>query len=535
MGFLIIKKPPHGMGNDPHGGGSSTIGSQIVHPLAAVSSSRTLTPSISLTPGGTKVFPTVAVSTSVAKNATIATGNVTVIPLAAVSTSVAKTPTINGNTVNPTTGQFIMGSNGAVPYFFDYAAKWTNDAQWRSQILKQGVTSTSLWDSAQTSKLGTATGANTIPNMRYGDPKFVDLINLVPSPDTSFGFFFNEPCFELSIMGVNNAAPSPTGELQGVVPSGVNMYSAFIVRRRAYCSIPEFTGKGDATSSAGISYNADHAASYKRGPWLGYGTGNGRSGVIGLGGVSGGHAFETYNLSFNWGVPTNQGFPEYEWSGSASGPETRNGLLYLEAIYTEQWIDATDGLVYVAETMYLKADTATNWTQTSPRIVAKTQATSKNRVFEIEWMHKNYNQVRATQIKLAVTHTAFFNAEQDAQSADPFGFLDFFSKTTPQNPTASTINSATTAAITATVTIAKFTGSIRAKIDGSFIVGQDSVLDRKVGEIYSPSYNVMQAGTQVVSLTALGLTPGSHTVQWFAVNKAGTLVSASGPSNVINV
>lgn len=527
MGFLFKRKPAHGLGTTEHGTGTPSD-SHTALPLAARSTSFAINPSITIGNNVTAI-PNSAISISTARSPSIVIGSVTRTPSPAVSTSVAINPVINGAAINPTNGQYIMGTNGAIPYYFDYAAKWTSDSNWRTNAI-----STSLPTYSNPALAGGRGGNNKLDAAPYlhGDGRYPDLVARVTSPDASFGPQFNEVCFEFTLPGINNAASTPTAELAGVTPDGTDYYNAIIMRRRAYCSTPEFTAIGDATSGTGISFNAGQSSAYKNGPYVTYYSGRGGL-QAGNGQIIGGHPSASYDLVHNPNGGGSYGLQDIS-IGVNYGPEMYDGNLYIDAVHIEQWNRASDNTDWLAATYYIRLDTTSTWTQVSPRIVG-TGVTPILRIFEYNLTHLNYNESRSTPLKMWITHLAAFIQDQGGLSVDPAGFLAQFAATTPQDPSAIVINSSSSSTINMTVTRGRYTGFLRVKIDGSFLVGQDYTVLREEGEYQVVGGGTTTTGKSTFSVTGLGLSAGSHTVQVFAVNKNGTVVSASGPSTTVNV
>lgn len=472
--------------------------------------------------------PSVAISSSTAMTPVLNIARL-LSPSVAISSSTARTPALTSEgVVNPSTGQYIMGTNGALPIYFDYAAKHASDTVWRNNYIHN-----SLPTYSNPSKAGGVGGNNKLDASKnlHGDGRFPDLVELVSTPDPTFGPNFAEPVFEFTLPGINAAGETPTAELSGVMQDGVNYYECILLRRRAFCSTPKFTTIGDATG-AGATYNLSQGKGFKIGSYTSFYSG--RSGLEGSNGRldGGGNPIMDYDFVDLPGPDVNTG-TGLNINVLASGSELYDGNLYVEAVHVEQWNRTSDNTNWTAVTYYRRPDGSSTWAQIGQRAVAPLNVLIRQ--FEYTHTGLNYNQSRLTSLKWWLTHSATFIPTLGGLNVDPAGFLAQIAALTPENPTGLVINSATSNTINLTVTRGRFTGYLRVEIDSSFIVGQDYTVLREEGELQVVGYSTKTTGTSTFSITSLGLSAGSHTVKVFAVNKNGTVLSASGPSTTINV
>jgi hypothetical protein len=515
MGFLLRKR-------NTHGGVPVPSPQTRIAPVAAAYSYV----NTALAIANQIVTTSVAIATSVARDAIRTIGSLpqSVTTAIAISTSTARTPTANLNTgtVNNTTGQYIMGTDGSLPLYFDRAAKWTSDSQWRANAIHNSLNTYS-----DPSKAGGVGGSNQLGSNKtlHGDGRFIDLIARVATPDAAFGPNFSEPCFEFLFPGANQYSSTPTGNLAAVMNDAVDVYNVFLLRRRAYCSTPEFTAVGDGDAA----FNATQGAGFKDGPYATYY--GGRAGLqSGNGQLSGGHPISNFDLVHITTGAGSGGLADISF-GVNSGAERRDGFLYLDAVYIEQWIRASDSTTWCAATFYRRPDNSSTWQQISPRIVGQT-ISQYVRTFELHLTSMNYNQSRSTPLKWWITDLAAFDIDAYPDPARTFAQI---AALTPEDPSNLVINSSSTSSINLKVTRGKYTGALRVMIDGVFLVGKDYTIQREEGEIQVTGGSSAALGTSTFAVGSLGLSAGSHTVKVYAVNKAGTAVSASGPSTTISV
>jgi hypothetical protein len=124
--------------------------------------------------------------------------------------------------------------------------------------------------------------------------------------------------------------------------------------------------------------------------------------------------------------------------------------------------------------------------------------------------------------------------DQDTPSQDPAGIIAYFNTVVPQAPKAVRTSSPSSAGVTLAVDLARYAGFLRAKIDGTWITGQDYTIKREEGESMSTG-GTTGVSTVSFAITGQSLASGSHSVTVYAISRDGSKIETTGVTAAFTV
>lgn len=425
-------------------------------------------------------------------------------------------------TYNAATGEGIGGAIGIpIGKCWDAASLYNSDAQFRTQIAYFNTdpsTGRPTWILSDQSKNGTGTYNNGNPALstKYDDGRYVDLAlwqNLVQ--------YLGQPAIECTLPGQNLASPTPTPQLQTIVPSTV--YRTWLWTRRRYQA--GFTVVGDADdTNCGRTYNiggtcsstpyAGVNAALKIAPWAVYSSGRG-------GATTGNGSGNTAQINLENGIGS-VGLTESD-TGARIGTEWTDATWYDYAIECDQVV-GVNGNVWFGATMHRRKQGDAYYTRLGKRLYADSLQTLLTAVFEfLGPTTANMNQSFLSTQKYWWWGWAAFDA---SVYADPYRIHAHEYTLQPENPgtdLAKTAQSGTS--VTFSCTVNRFTKYLRVVIDGVPDTTQDVALPAETsdGSTASATFTI-PTGTHTITLRALN---GNKTLAAAADTNSVTLVSGT--------
>lgn len=390
-------------------------------------------------------------------------------------------------------GEFIMGSNGTTPIRFDTAQHYDSDAEWRQQIINRNLSITPTWVYADPSLNGTG-GSNAV----YTDGRFVDLIKWQNTQKIN-----NWPSWEVQIVGHNQSGSAPTPELTQYFTPPIK--TCWIGRRSLYPA--GFTNYGNATSTAGINFNAGQAPGFKIGPYVGLTVDGQRSGLQ--------MVYGYYTIVNAQAVP--------DLVAAYLTDEFTSGEPYDSLVLLESFSDG--GTYYGATSAWKKKSYQGNnsWVAIGPRYVGTSAyELLYNRMM---WTTLNYNQSRATTIKCYFSDWCLFDYEDD-----PFNIGQANAALAPTFTSATTGDSNNSSIkVTVNFTNTRTTATSR--------LGQMGVrVDGDAGQEYFVDIPKRTQDNTPIELTiATGLSTGTYSVQFFTRSDDGTARSTLSSATTISI
>lgn len=417
---------------------------------------------------------------------------------------------------NTSTGQYVMDSNGALPLAstFDWPERWTGDAQWKSQGVSVDYDGLTYPAGPFIQSSG---NRNTAACIHKGSARS-KLIGLVENPDPAYGPDFAGPVFENIRFAENIGNQTPHAELLLQPDNLDDIDSLVFVARRAYSSSPAFTGQGNGNSSAALAWNATQNPGYKDGMYVMFYP-SGRSGVESSNWTGDGSS-GTYDTFIVRGGGVNH--DEIAWGRqTAYCSAMRSGRLFDLELRYERWIKG--GQRYISVQTNYRYVGETTWHNHGPRTVYTVPDWSP--WYLLSWTGLNMNQARSTHLKEWTKAMAAWDADASPLHFDPMGSQAWFATQRPGNPSNHTIVSTVGSTVTSSIRLRELAGYVRARVDGNWVTGQDFEVPREAGaQIHDYGGTITWPTIQPV---VTGLSSGSHTLEWFAVNKDKTLLSNS--------
>ncbi|MGI8547629.1 MAG: phage head spike fiber domain-containing protein, partial [Gemmatimonadaceae bacterium] len=487
-------------------GGSNKVTPQVLDQSGNVIAS----PSISYVSANTAIA-TVDASGNVAG---VAVGQTTVT---VTSGTVSKTVIVQ--IFDAATGAGIMGSSGVAPFVFESVGRFANDAAFAATI------SSNLGPGPLGGRIGTATSGS-----KYSDGSNVDQCTVIDAPDlgTTSGF---GRCFKNLIRAGSNDGLAPQ-LVTGVRDLGLadGAVTSVVMARRALLPT-ESTGVGDAGLPTTPEYKLGPMAFWKVDPGATYNGEDNRFSIFYDGGGNGGGIAYGLHESGDTGIIGNESdVPTYANNagpglGSAN-PVMAAGVPYDIMVAEKQFVLA--GVRYWEVFAYYRIVGGTTWEQWGPRQV---EPYSNPKLARLQYWTNltglpTYNEARNTPIAWYITEAISWNADTNS---DPLGAIAQTASRVPDDLGYANVASQSGTSATFNVGLNRYAGSLRAKVNGTFVSGQDFVIARTQGEAHN--------GYQKLSVqpTLTGLPTGTNTVLWYGVSRDGSQVSAAGASCTVTI
>lgn len=408
---------------------------------------------------------------------------------------------------NASTGAGIGGSSGAAPMArcWDVANRWATDAAWRAQFAsKASLGGRSNWIYSDVTKDGTGVyNINPALSAQYDDGIYIDLAQWQNS--VQYG---GQPVFLYTLVGANQASSVPVAHLATRLPAGTG--EGWMWFRRQYQV--NWTNVGDADSTnGGAAFNATQNASFKWGTFFSYATG--RAGITTSSGS--GH---TANINIENNPGNTNGLPE-SFGGFNVTNEWTSGSWFDYVIRSRQLVGG-NGHVWTGLTVWERAIGSAHFSRLSARLIGDTLSNAGTNIEEYLSTCENMNQ----SFKTNQVYYQWGSAGWDrAANSDPFGIEAYEAGLTPGTPLTNTLNHQTGGSITCNVQINLYTAALRPVVDGTPVLGQD----------FSIVSTVSEGG--IVTPTVTGVSTGTHTIGWVAVNANNSATSVQSTTISVTV
>lgn len=448
----------------------------------------------------------------------------------------------SGSVLNPTTGQYIMGSSGATPIVWDAARVYSGagyaspDAQWRGTKVGQANLSLNpefiYSDATKNGGVVPASSAQFAPGS-VGD---IDLVEIVVNST-----ILNQAAWRFRWVANDGAASEPpSAQFGSYIGSTKNrLWFGRRVRHLLAGDIPGATAwnitGSDCVTTTSINYNASVGKGFKTGPYFGYLGQNGRTGIqTGNGTFAAGHCESDFD-AINY-VQSDAG-----WNAGMDDSAVGNsnglghhfywdGVIYDEVILVEGFNSASDGQDHAA-IRYWRRIVNTNGTTGAWVAVGGFMSNDMNGhiwpgMNSYSFPSKNHNAAIAGDRYRDISDWVIFDADV---STDPWNILSSDASATPIVPQTPTANSATSTSVTVNVnlvtgqTTRSFIRKLRPVIDGVDAPAQDYTIPNFLGDHRG------DPGPQVYAVT-VNVAAGTHAIAFKGINGAGTSVSAASGS-----